>query len=364
MGTWPILEVASTTALTPSELEVVISRFLIYTSIIDFTIMDDAKAPDRKLIHLLPPDMGMGEVEYLNPEENKESLTIYLRYVRKIMALFSSQNVGKVKKAATELLNFESKLAHARTSNEILRDSSEWYHKYTLADFSRAFMKDEFNWTTFFNRYTEPMRLSYRFTPSDEIIVLDVRYYQKLPAILAATSAATLYNYLGWSFVRKTITYADSSLTREASRMQKEALGLEDDKPSMKRCLEVVKTTLDMALARLYIDERIPTDTKEKAEQMIDQLQKAFGQMLEQAKWLDADTKMKAREKLAKLRRFVAFPSWLLNNEKLDEMLGFGEGKSVKVVKGQYFQTISDIQLLTVANFWEGLKKTRVIEEA
>lgn len=366
--TWPILdaplESAAATPLNAGQLMDAFVKFRLFMSVVDFTVMEDAKEPGRNLIHFLPPDLAVGEKEYGNPREYKKTILAYGQYIIDAMTLFGQKDYIKMKKAANDLMVFESKIALAKTPNEDLRESDDWYNKYTMAAYSEIFMKDEFNWTTFFNRFTEPMGLGFTFGPDEEMIIFDIGYYNKLPAILESTPAATFYNYMGWTFVQKASSYGPSALYAAAFRFAMASSGIEDASPDAKQCMAVVEGPFSLVLARLYIDEVVPRDAKEKAEKMIDQLVEGFRVILDtETTWMDGATKAKAKEKLSALRRYVAYPTYLMENEQLDVAMGFNLGKGFEVVKGQYFKAFTDLRNLDIAKLWLGMKQKGIDKE-
>lgn len=50
---------------------------------------------------------------------------------------------------------------------------------------------------------------------------------------------------------------------------------------------------------------------------MIGHLKSAFNGLVKQSQWMDEETKIKALEKSAAMKEFIAYPDWIKNNTEL-----------------------------------------------
>lgn len=50
---------------------------------------------------------------------------------------------------------------------------------------------------------------------------------------------------------------------------------------------------------------------------MIGHLKEAFNSLVEKSQWMDPETKIRALEKAAAMKEFVAYPDWILNKTQL-----------------------------------------------
>jgi hypothetical protein len=56
-----------------------------------------------------------------------------------------------------------------------------------------------------------------------------------------------------------------------------------------------------------------------KAVEMIGHLKVAFNSLVEKSQWMDSETKIRALEKAAAMKEFVAYPDWILNKTQLTQ---------------------------------------------
>src|SRR5436189_5028866 len=87
--------------------------------------------------------------------------------------------------------------------------------------------------------------------------------------------------------------------------------GTKEQQPRWKRCVTVVDNTLGEALGMAYVKDYFKPETKKRADEMIDQIFKAFGQRLEKIDWMIEETKVQARRKLAAFKRKIGYPDKL-----------------------------------------------------
>ena len=134
------------------------------------------------------------------------------------------------------------------------------------------------------------------------------------------------------------------------------------------QCLEAASK---FAISRLFVEQHFKQETKEKADEMVDNIRATFRRMLqEEADWMDATTRARALEKESVTKQSVAYPQWLLDNEELDKIAShFGELFNVTVKKGKYFETMVELKRLKVeqdfADFYDEVSsdQSTIMEE-
>ena len=56
----------------------------------------------------------------------------------------------------------------------------------------------------------------------------------------------------------------------------------------------------------------------QQTEEMIRHLKVAFSSLVDEADWMDDQTKIQAREKAAAMKQFLAYPDWVHNKTALE----------------------------------------------
>lgn len=73
-----------------------------------------------------------------------------------------------------------------------------------------------------------------------------------------------------------------------------------------------------MALGKLYVEKYFPQSSKERMIELVKNLQVALGQRIDAQKWMSAETKQKAHEKLNSFYVKIGYPDEWMDYTKLD----------------------------------------------
>src|SRR5690606_30103144 len=84
--------------------------------------------------------------------------------------------------------------------------------------------------------------------------------------------------------------------------------GAQKQRPLKERALATVNGSLGEALGKLYVEENFPPEAKEKAQEMIANIIKAFEVRINNLSWMSDSTKVKAIEKLGTTVVKVGYP--------------------------------------------------------
>ncbi|HKL35627.1 MAG TPA: M13 family metallopeptidase, partial [Salegentibacter sp.] len=118
--------------------------------------------------------------------------------------------------------------------------------------------------------------------------------------------------------------------------------GAQEQRPRDERALQTVNGTLGEALGKLYVDEHFPAEAKEKAQEMISNLIKAYENRIDNLSWMGEETKKKAKEKLGTTTIKVGYP---------DEWKDYSDLEIVNVENGgSFFQNMMNSSKWRVAD--------------
>ncbi|XP_077864462.1 endothelin-converting enzyme 1-like [Saccoglossus kowalevskii] len=84
-------------------------------------------------------------------------------------------------------------------------------------------------------------------------------------------------------------------------------------------CVNHISYTMQFAIARIFVDERFDDESKANTNQIIDYIQDALLQMIDDASWMDELTKNTAKQKILLMHRNIGFPDWIKNDTELNE---------------------------------------------
>jgi len=137
--------------------------------------------------------------------------------------------------------------------------------------------------------------------------------------------------YLRWT----TIDRAAGKLNNEIDVVNwefysKELRGAKQQRPREERALATINATIGEALGKLYVEKKFPPEAKKGAEEMIANVMLAFENRINALDWMSEETKLRAIEKLTKMKIKIGYPDEWIDYSKLD-VKGIEDG-------GSYFQ--------------------------
>lgn len=141
-----------------------------------------------------------------------------------------------------------------------------------------------------------------------------------------------------WRLVLRTSGDTTQEMNFASSKFWKVFYGTTGSQPRWKGCVNRVSGYLGFAVGAAYIERSFDQQAKNevfsnlrknrmrltglfaKMTEMIGHVKAAFGSLVEEADWMDGDTKRRALHKAKAMKEFIAYPEWIFNNTKLEEL--------------------------------------------
>ncbi|HEY0978368.1 MAG TPA: M13 family metallopeptidase, partial [Flavobacteriales bacterium] len=143
----------------------------------------------------------------------------------------------------------------------------------------------------------------------DTLLLEDRAYLEKASAYVAGTPLATLRMWMKWNVLS---TYAGSlnkAIEQEDFRFFRTVMaGTKQQRSRAERALRVTDGGLGEPIGKLYAAKYFPASSRKRVEEMIENVRTVYGERIDQLTWMSADTKKKAREKLATFTYKIGYP--------------------------------------------------------
>ena len=260
----------------------------------------DLKDSNMNTAYLGTSRLGLPDRDYYlrDDADSKEKREKYVAHITRMLQYLGDTEEEAAQQAET-ILAFETTLAEPRMDKVERRDARKRYNPTSVEDLQK--MVPQINW----ERYFEGIGAK----GIDTIIVSEVNYTKSLNDLFAKGDVDTWKTYLRWS----TFNSAAGLLTTEIERADwefysKTMSGAQEQRPLDERALSRVNRVLGEALGQLYVQEKFPPEAKEKAQEMISYLVKAYEKRIKALPWMGEETKEKALEKLHKINIKVGYP--------------------------------------------------------
>ena len=299
-----------------------------------FGVRADAKDSNMNAAYLYPSGLGLPDRDYYvaNDADSKEKREKYEQHITKMLQ-YIDYSEEEAADAAERILAFETSLAEPRLDKVERRDARKTYNPKAVSELQN--MAPAIDWNTYFNEIGAKNL--------DTIIVSQPKYVKAMQGIFAKNDIEDWKDYLKWSIFNDAAgTLSTEIETANWEFYNKTLSGAQEQRPRNERALQTVNRAVGEALGKLYVEEHFPAEAKEKAQEMISNLIKAYESRIDNLSWMDEKTKEKAKEKLSTTTIKVGYPDEWKDYSDL-EIVGADDD-------GSYFQNMMNSSKWTVAD--------------
>ncbi|ESO95683.1 hypothetical protein LOTGIDRAFT_188395 [Lottia gigantea] len=293
-------------------------------------VRPDDKNSSRYVIVLDEGSLGLPSKDYYLRDREDKYLSVYEQLARDLARMFGAES-RQAASQTREMIDLEIKLANITTDMASRRDRNKMYNRMSVTELRRQIPL--FDWNRFINGVFRAVDIP--IPEWTEIVVYSPTYLKEMVKIVRNTHSRTVANYLIWRLLKDRLNDLPEGYRAVARNYKRVVYGIKREEPRWKMCAEYVKDTLGHAVGRMFVDRYFDESSKEKAVVMIRYVEKAFMEMLQDAKWMDNDTKDYALKKAQNILKKIAYPDWILNNFKLNN-----EYQKVNFNADYYFENI------------------------
>ncbi|CAF1487471.1 unnamed protein product [Adineta ricciae] len=314
LGGWPILQQVKWNESTYSlmNVSVALSQYNEFTLFYILTYIDQ-KNSSIPSIYIGQGNLGLEDPSYYM---NDTSITkSYRQFMRNVILTFDN-HTSINNTDIDEIFNFEKSLAQSFWSKT--QRSGLLFNRTTFSNLSMLM-----NTSRYFN-FSEYLQRVYLFgnvtlVDTDIINISELKVLQNIAKILEQNSPHTIQNYFIWRFVMNHIDHMPKrfrSLKQEFRRVTK---GSTVENPRSHTCASYINKNMGMIVSRLYIKKRFDETARQEAIDMIENIRLTFTEMINQAIWMEADSKSVAIEKARLITERIGYPNGL-NGDNITEL--------------------------------------------
>ena len=260
-------------------------------------VAQDDRDSESYIVQLGQSGLGMPDRDmYLLNEPNLVSLrAAYLDHLTKMLTLAGETNAAARAKA---ILNFETGIAKVSWTREDVGDATKTYNKMTVAQLKK--LAPGFDWATY---------LTGRGANVNELLVAEPSAFKGIAALAARTPVGVLKDQL---IVRSLETYADvlpKAVTDENFAFFGTKLnGTPENQPRWKRAVDFTQNILTDEVSKVYVSKWFPPESKAAMQELVGNVIGAMGRRIDNLEWMQPETKVKAKAKLAAFTPRIGYP--------------------------------------------------------
>jgi putative endopeptidase len=261
------------------------------------------------------PDRDYYLVDNARYAKAREAYRVYLQ------ALLRLSGDKQPERGASLVYALEKRLAQAQWARVDNRDPQKTYNPMTVKQLAKA--APGFDWPGFFRAAS--------LTGIDRLSVSQPSYAKAYAATVKATPLATWKLYLRAHLLDdqgKVLPQAfrDARFAFRGTAIQ----GLEQQKPRWQDATTALDAALGEAVGQVYVARHFPPENKVRMQQLVDNLLATYGESIDGLSWMGPQTKLQAKEKLAKYVTKIGYPATWRDYGKLEVRDGDAFGNAVR----------------------------------
>ena len=315
-----------------------------------FGIFNEADPDNSKvqIAWLYQSGLGMGDRDYYLDSRNADKREKYKQLIAKEMVMAGYDKMSAFAGGGDVLsgmvMGVETRLAKAQYDKLRNRDPHATIHKMSVDELKKLAP------AVGFDNYFAEMGLN----GMQSLNVAQPEYIAEVSKVLAAENMESLKAYMAWQVVNTAAAYlSDDFVQANFDFYGKTMSGVEQMRPRWKRVTSTVNGAMSEALGQLYVAKYFPPEAKERMLTLVGNLKEAFAVRIDQAAWMDDETKVKAKEKLAAILVKVGYPDKWRDYSKLEIA---GDSYFANVLRSNRFDVdymMSKIDKPTDRNEWQ-----------
>nr|WP_220466582.1 M13-type metalloendopeptidase [Stenotrophomonas tumulicola] len=243
--------------------------------------------------------LGLPDKTFYTDASKADKLKAYQAHVAKVLEL-AGVPAADAATQAEEVIKFETRLAKAsKSSVELSRDVSLYYHPVTLADADK--LTPNFSWTEFFK--------SQGVAAPEKFSLAIPAFHEEVSKALADTDPAVWRAYLRFHTVDSASPYLSDAFADENYAFYGKTLnGQKEQKPRWKRVLGTIENGAGEAFGQLYVKVAFSPESKAKMETLVKNLADSLKERIQGLTWMSDETKAKAIAKWETFTPKIGYP--------------------------------------------------------
>jgi putative endopeptidase len=235
---------------------------------------------------------------YLNTEKRYADIRAnYTDHVARVFQLLG-ENASDATRDAQRVIALETGLAKPAMTRVQMRDPNANYHKMTATELAQ--LAPGFDWPSFFTGEGR--------SDISTINVQNPVFMKSVDSLLTSAPLDDWKAYLRWKVADAAANSLSSSFVNEDFRFSSTLSGAKEMLPREKRCARATDNGLRDALGQAYVAQYFTPAAKQRALEMVRNLESVFHDRLQTLGWMSDTTKTQATGKLASFTNKIGYP--------------------------------------------------------
>ena len=242
--------------------------------------------------------LGLPTKDYYTDPKYADIRDAYLAYIAKSFELTGTP-ADAAKTQAQQVFDLEKSLAAASLSRVDERDPKNQYHFVTLTQADKV--TPHFSWETFFD--AQGVKIDHGFSLSQP------KFFAEFDKLLASAPVAQWQAYLRFHTIDGAAPALSKAFVDNRFEFSGKTLnGQPELPPRWKQVLAAVNHSIGEGLGQLYVAKEFTPESKQRAQELVDNVRSALKARIENLDWMSAETKTKAIAKWDTFLPKIGYP--------------------------------------------------------
>ncbi len=235
---------------------------------------------------------------YLKDDAKMTEMRKHLvEYATQLFTL-QGQTPAQAADSAQTVLRIETALAKAAMDRTSRREPKNLDHK--MSQDQAVALAPSLDLKYYFSAVGSPS-----FT---DMNVRNPEFFKQINDLLNTESLDSLKTYASWHLLNKAAPWLSKPYVDANFHARQYLTGQKENQPRWKRCVELTDGELGEALGQKYVDQTFGADGKARMLKMVNALEKALGEDIQNLSWMSDTTKKQAEVKLAAITNKIGYP--------------------------------------------------------
>ncbi len=267
----------------------------------------DDKNPDVYIYSLYQGGIGMPDRDFYlkDGERNAKLQAAYLQHLENVLALAGEANAAA---RAQAIYDFEKQIAAVHWDKNDSSDAVKIYNKMTIAELAEA--APGFDWMNFIRGVG---------VQEDSLLVAQPSAFTGEAKLIDDAPIGVIRDLL---LVRSLDSFSDvlpDAVAKEAFAFYGTALsGTPEMQERWKRAVDFTTNNMGEAVGQDYVAKYFTPETKAEMDKLVKNVIAALGDRIDNLTWMQPETKVRARAKLANFTTKIGYPDKWKDYSKLE----------------------------------------------
>jgi putative endopeptidase len=250
------------------------------------------------------------------------------------MLVLSGMDEAEARDAAKSVFAIEDAIARAQWDSVDNRDPDKIYNPYAVKEL--AGLGENLDWTA--------TRQTLGITSAEKLIIQQPSYFKALDQMISEVPLDDWKAYLAFRVLDSRAAHLDKASAEIRFDYRNRVLnGQQQERPRWKRGISMVNGMVGESIGKLYIAEYFPPEAKEKMKELVSNVVSTLDESLAELEWMGDDTRLKAKEKLARFTSKIGYPDVWKDYSALKIVAGDHVGNLERSIEWDHQQDINKL---------------------